>query len=646
MNWVDMMQSIAISVSGKIRRNFLAVADELIRQGHLLEDRGSHEKALAKYRAALRIVPDHPRAHLNMGNAFLSLERVDEAIVHYRAAVDIDPSYSFAYSNLGNALRKANRPDHAITAYSSALQINPGLVEAMVGLGCVYEDQGQLDLAIEQYREAAKYGSDSAGAHFNLGRMLLARNDLDDAMEAFRRAVAIKPEYVEAHWQLAQAYNTLGDVRRTLDHLHAARHLEPGNYSFQSAELLNMNYDAELTNEAIFLAHAAYGKAFGAQGGGLPIGYATDALPNRRLRVGYVSGDFRHHPIVRFMEPLLERHDRNFVEIYCYSSHEIQDAVTARLKPYAGGWREIFAMSDDEAAELIRADQVDILVDLSGHTGHQRLGVFARRPAPVQATWLGYLATTGLREMDYRICDTYTDPPGLTEKYHTEKLARLPDCLWCYRPPENLPEPSSLPMLENGYITFGSFNNIAKLNQRVLELWARLLRAVPDARLIIGAMPPSGIAESRIIGALTEQGIDPVRVDVRQRQAALDYLRAYREVDVALDPFPYNGGTTSIDGLYQGVPFITLTGSRSISRGGVSILSNLGLAEFIARDEDEYIEIARYWAQKPSALMALRATLPERTRASPLGDEAQFARNVENLYRNMWKAWLPATAHQ
>lgn len=616
-----------------------ARADEIIGRGNLLEDEGKFSEALEEYREAVRIAPGYPRASLNEGNALLALKRPEQAVACYRDAVRLDPNYAYAHFNLGNALREQRNPAEAIAAYGEALRSNPNLVEAHIGMGIAHEEMQDVGQAMAAYRAALAVQPHFAEAHYNLALLLFGERDLDEATAELRQALHFKPDYPQAHEKLASTYTQAGLSQEALAQLGEARRLEPENHESHSHYLLAMNYPGDLGNEEVFAEHAAYGEKFGS-GFCIPSRHPNDPSPTRRLRIGYVSGDFRQHPVLRFIEPLLEKHHRSQVEVFCYYTHDKPDMMTEKLKSLTDQWRETAELDDDAMAALIQDDLIDILIDLSGHTGFQRLAVFARKPAPVQATWLGYLGTTGLKTMDYRICDNYTDPPGMTDEQHVEKLARLPDCQWCYHLPGDLPIPNPLPMLTNGYITFGSFNNIAKLNDQVLVLWAGLMRAIPDSRLLIAAMPKSSLAANRIAGVLETHGVSRDRMDFRPRRPTLDYYHTCQEADIALDPFPYNGGTTSIDILCLGVPIITLAGTRSIARGGVSLLSNLNLTQFVAKSAQEYIDIARHWAERPTELAALRAALPERVSASPLLDEERFVTHMEQLYRSMWNTWI------
>ena len=368
---------------------------------------------------------------------------------------------------------------------------------------------------------------------------------------------------------------------------------------------------------------------------------SSDGDPGRRLRVGYVSNNFREHSVAFFVEALLASHDRSKVEIFCYADIMLADEFSGRLRRHSAQWRVITGQSDAQVAELIRQDAIDILVDLAGHTARNRLLVFARKPAPVQVTYLGYCNTTGLSAMDYRFTDALADSPGTTEHLHTEQLVRLPDCAWCYRPPDASPAVETPPVLRSGHITFGCFNARPKITGEMLALWARLLLEMPASSLLlknVGFGEPSARQHTRDL--LAKAGIAPERVELVGRVPTLaGHLATYARVDIALDTFPYHGTTTTCEALWMGVPVITLAGRTHASRVGVSLLTTTGLPELVASSPDEYVKIAAALATDVPRLAALRTTLRTRMASSPLMDASRFARNVEAAYRQMWRTW-------
>jgi predicted O-linked N-acetylglucosamine transferase (SPINDLY family) len=355
------------------------------------------------------------------------------------------------------------------------------------------------------------------------------------------------------------------------------------------------------------------------------------------LRIGYVSADFRIHVASFFTAPLLSQHDHRQFEIFCYANVAHPDELTDRLRSCADGWRSIVALSDQQVADLVRSDQIDILVDLAMHTAGNRLLVFARKPAPVQVTWLAYPGTTGLSAIDYRLTDPYFDPPRLFDDCYSEESFRLPDTFWCYSPLAETPPVNALPALQNGSITFGCLNHFCKINDGVLALWAQVLQAVPQSRLLL--LTPRGQARERVLAKLAPAGIAASRLEFADRQPRREYLQQYQRIDLALDPFPCNGGTTTLDAFWMGVPTVTLVGKTVVGRAGWSQLCNLGLQELAAQTPEQYVARAAQLAGDLPRLQELRATLRQRMQQSPLMDAPRFARGVEQAYREMWRRW-------
>jgi len=358
------------------------------------------------------------------------------------------------------------------------------------------------------------------------------------------------------------------------------------------------------------------------------------AEPDKVLRIGYFAAEFT----VCFVEPFIAHRDRSRFQVIFYKNGAYMDEDTLRLRQMADGWRQVESMSDAEAAELVRRDEIDILVDLAGHTIGNRLFMFARKPAPVQASYLGYLNTSGMKAIDYRISDSRADPPGVAERYHSERLVRLPHSLWCYRPPAAMPALGPLPALTRGQLTFGSFNHFSKVNEQVRRLWAQLLLAVPNSRLVALGVP-AGENSDALRKAFVAQGVAADRIEVHGMLPYAQYLRMYQETDIALDSFPYNGGTTTCDALWMGVPVVALAGQYGAARSGVSLLSVLGLNHLIAATPEHYLAIAQQLAADPAQLSTLRATMRERMRNSPLMDAPGFSRALESAYREMWRSW-------
>ncbi|MFO1424005.1 MAG: tetratricopeptide repeat protein [Candidatus Competibacteraceae bacterium] len=613
-------------------------AERLIMEGNVLEDAGQLAAAEAQYRAALKLCPDFARGYVNLGNVQAAQEQPEAAAASYRTALRLKPGYGAAHVNLGRLYLYRRDYQNAAEHYAQAVQLMPDSADALVGLGGALEELQRQTEAEQVYRRALEVEPGFPGAHLNLGQLLVALKRPDEGLEHLEEALSRLPDSALGHFMLGNALGMLGFTAEAMARLEQALHLQHDHENAAGLMLFLMNFRPNYSTAELFAAHLDYVRRFCARFYPENLQYVNVPDPERPLKVGYVSGDFRIHPVSRFVKAVFVYHDRASFKIYGFYNHYVTDAVTEQFKGLVDQWYSIGRMTDADAAQLVRKLGIDILVDLSGHTDFHRLQLFARKPAPVQVTWLGYLGTTGLATMDYRICDTYTNPPGLTEAFHTEQLARLPDCQWCYTPNVDLPPVGKLPMLGNGYPILGSFNNPPKLNDQVLELWAEVLNIIPQARLRLAAVLP-GRAEDRVASILNRLGVALERIEFMPRLPYRDYLASISAVDLALDPFPYNGGTTSMETLVMGVPLVTLAGDHSVARGGVSLLSNLGLAELIAATPQDYVEIVRRLINNPARLAALRGSLRERMQASPLMDGARFTRNLEALYRSMWRAW-------
>jgi protein O-GlcNAc transferase len=429
-----------------------------------------------------------------------------------------------------------------------------------------------------------------------------------------------------------------GNVEEALDRFQDLIEEGPTVHEY-SGFLIALHYPAGIHPEAIRDEHLRFGEWLEAPIRSRRSAHANDRDPQRRLRVGYVSPDFARHPRTVFFRALAREHDSREVEQFYYSTTQREDRVTAEFRAIAGeGWRDIRNLSDEQAANLIREDRIDILVDLAGHCGAHRLAVFAHKPAPIQFTWLGWPDTTGLAAIDYRITDALADPPGWTEHLHSEELVRLPGCFLCYAPPEDLPEPGPLPARANGYVTFGSFHNFLKISRNTAWTWARILQAVPDSRLVLKHAGGDSGALARLHAVFEHHGIARHRIEIQPHKAD------YQGIDIGLDPYPYNGTTSTCESLVMGVPIVTLAGRTHVSRMGASLLTQIGLTDWIASSEDEYVAKAAAFAADLDTVSRLRGELRARVTDSPLGDAAAFARNMERAYRDAWTRWCRGEA--
>ena len=535
---------------------------------------------------------------------------------------------------------QSGRLAEAETLYRQILAVAPQHVDSLHLLGVIEHQAGRCEAGAAWIRKAIALAPGVSIFHSNLGAALGGQGKLVEAVAEYRRALELNPDDAKAHNNLATTLKDLGFVGEGIAGFRRAIALDPGYTVAHSSLLLTLHYLAGAEAGMIFREHRVWDEAQAAPLAKFIAPHGNERDPERRLRVGYVSPDFREHPVAYFFEALLAAHDRAQVEVFCYSDTRRVDDVMQRLRRGAAQWREIFGMADEKVAALIREDGIDILVDLAGHTAHNRLLVFARKPAPVQVSWLGYCDTTGLGAMDYRITDAHADPPGMTEHWHTEKLVRLTETFVCFRPSDLAPPVGGLPALALGKVTFGSFHTLAKLNEPLLERWAAILKAVPGSRLLLVA---TGLDEASSQRRLAEffgrHGVPAERLTFRGRQSLEGYFALHAEMDVLLDSDPFTGHTVSCHALWMGLPVVTLSGVTHCSRMVTSVLKNVGCPEWIATTPDEYVTIATALASDLPKLAETRAGLRAKMAASPLTDARSFAKHIEQAYRRMWRAW-------
>lgn len=597
-----------------------------------------HDRAAACYERALALRPDLFGVRVNLACAHSALGRPEAAEQGFRAALALRPDSEVVHFNLGNTCYALGRFDDAVASYRAALALRPDYYQAYVNLANAYIDQGNPEEAEACCERAIAIQPGSAVAYYDLGLACFNQGRLDDAEAGYARALALKPDYLNARVNLALVYINMGRLADAMECYRRALEIQPDSALARSTLLFTLLFQPRYSPAEIFAEHRRYAEYCEAPLKPSWRAHGNSRAPDRRLKVGYVSSDLRRHSVAYFIEPILDRHDKTQVEVFCYYSHAKYDAVTRRIAASADHWIPCKAMTDEQLAERVRADGIDILVDLGGHTMHNRLPAFARRPAPVQVTYLGYPATTGLDAMDYRLTAPEVDPPG-QESWHSERLYRLPRSLWCYRPPEGRGEAmASPPSARTGAITFGSMNAFTKISDATLAVWGAVLRAVPGSRLLMTSVPEGSVRRS-MLEKFAGHGIDAQRLLLWNRVPVERYVELLGEIDIALDPFPYNGTTTTCETLWTGIPVITLAGDSSVSRSGCALLKSVGLEALVAADESAYVGIAAGLAADPERLAGLRAGLRARMMASPLRDEEGIARDLEAAYRAMWYTW-------
>jgi predicted O-linked N-acetylglucosamine transferase (SPINDLY family) len=618
--------------------------DAHVNLGNLLAESGDPEAGIRHLERAAALRPPTAEALNNLAVALIAARRLDEAEGRLREAVTLRPDFAAAHINLGRVYGERQDSGAALASLETAVRLKPDDAAARCQLGILLHAMKRHDDAVEQLRAAAVARPQDKRIQLQLGRVLDETSDFSGAAAAFRTALQVDPDNAEARVRLGRALLAGGRVEESIMQFESVV-AGPQAQVAASNRLLALNYNDGASAEAVAAAHREFGRALEESIEPLPAA-AVDRSPDRRLRVGYLSDDFRWHSCAFFAEPLLAAHDRSAVEVFCYSATNQPDAITARLRGHGHGWRDVGSIDDRAVAGQVRADGIDILVDLGGHTGGSRLGVFAMKPAPIQVTWLGYPNTTGLSRIDYRLSDAVADPPGAADALCTERLVRLPGVFLCYRPPAEAPAVEPLPAEAGGTVTFASFNNVPKIGPSVVALWASILGEVPGSRLL---MKSKALADEevrvRYRKLFARHGIAPERIGMFPFVEDLaGSFALHRAVDIGLDAFPYNGTTSTCDALWMGVPVVTLRGDRHAGRVGATLLQAVGLDECTAGSPEAYRAGALALARDLPRLAALRQGLRARVAASPLRDEAGFARAVEQAYREMWRGWCAAPA--
>jgi len=609
-----------------------------LRKAQELVNSSQFNKALTLLEKLANSAQHDPQVFAMLGFVSAKSGHQKTAADYYRKALSLRPDNAQLLFNLGHILFETGEHSDAISALKKALNQQPSHRDAANTLAHIFIARGQFTDAENVLRTAIRMHPRDAELHSNLGAVLKNSGYVDQAAEYFQKALAINPQ-LPAYANYAATLSDQGRFNESIATYREGlrRHpLDPAGYSNM---LLTLNYIADSRPDSVFKEHRGWIKTLGNH---VPRttqhSNARDA--KKKLRIGYVSSDFRTHSVANYIEPILAAHSRENVAVYCYASVPRPDETTRRLKSLSDYWRNTTTLNPHQLAEQVLSDHIDILVDLAGHTAHNRLPVFALKPAPVQVTYLGYPNTTGLDTIDYRLTDDIADPPG-EEEFYTEQLIRLPGCFLCYQPPITAPEVAILPAETAGYITFGSFNNLSKINNDVISLWGKILRSVPNSLMLLKNPALTDPARRSHYQALFKNhGIEPDRIKLRGHTPTREeHLGTYAEVDIALDTFPYNGTTTTCEALYMGVPVITLSGKSHRNRVGASLLESIDKTQWVAKSQDDYVSIATSLASNVQELADIRHQLRTQLLASDLCNAENFTENLELAYRNMWHNW-------
>lgn len=604
-------------------------------------EKGNVDEAVARYREVLQLRPDFIEAHNNLGTLLKKTGFFREAVESYFRALTLKPDYPEVLNNLGNAQTELGQYEDALVSYQKAIDLRPDFADAWGNMGVACHGLRKFDKAVEYLKKSIELRADHAGTLANLGGAQQEMGLFEDALMNYRKALDLQPENADILSNVGILLKDRGSMEEALVYCRKALDLEPDNLQIRGSNLFIMNYLAELPGAQLLDEAKKFGviakkraKAF--------THWTNPPDKKRTLRIGMVSGDFIAHPVGYFLEGVLQslaQKTAGRLEFVGYPTRPNEDLVTAHIKSCCCSWHPVKGLRDEEFARLVREDGIDILIDLSGYTGHHRIPVFAWKAAPLQVTWLGYFATTGLDAMDYLIADPWTLPES-QEVNFSEAIWRLPESRLCFTPPSEQVEVSPLPALGNGYITFGCFNHLTKVNAHVIALWSRILNAVPRSKLYLKATQLREHETRRLTEErFASHGIPSDRLILEAAAPRNEYFAAYRKVDFALDPFPYTGGTTTVEALWMGVPVLSLAGECFLARQGVGFLMNAGLPDWVASDPEDYVARAVSHASDTQRLAALRRELRAQVLASPIFDADRFSGHFEAALRGMWEKW-------
>ena len=605
--------------------------------GNALKGQNNIDEAIKSFQEALSIQPLFIEAYNNLGMSLHALERYDEAVEIYQMAISINPDYAEAHNNLGVSLQKLGKLEEAVQSFKKTIKLHPMLASAYNNIGIILQQLNKPEEAVEFYYKALSINPDQAEIHNDLGNALYQCKKPEEAITSYLKAISIKPESAEMHYNIGNAYLKLNELGSAIENYHKALELDPDQIKASSNLLvikcyLDDHHPVELRDEIRHYQSLAANSAPRKS-------YSNSPDVSRRLRVGFISGDLYSHPIGYFLVGPLTYWNRNEKDLFVYATSDNDDVVTSKLKALVPNWNWVSQYTDDQLNELIIADEIDILIDLSGHTENNRLPIFSKKPAPVQVTWIGSNVTTGVDAIDYILCDDWTLPQE-EESHFVEKPWRLPNTWLCFSPPDYDIDAGPLPAIKNSRITFGCFNNLMKLNSTVIKVWSDILLAIPGSRLFLKTTLLDNIhVREKILSSFEMNGVKRNRLLLEGHSERKDLLASYQKVDIALDPFPFPGGISSMEAMWMGVPVLSLRGDKFVSHVAESTLHNIGLPNWIADNPEDVITKAKGFTSDLAVLSELRKSLRSRLLRSPLCDSEVFAQNLNNAFKEMWRIW-------
>ena len=570
-----------------------------------------------------------------LGAVLTDQNKLEEAIKHHQKAVEINPNYAEGYNNLGVALQKLNRLDEAVNNYKKALTLKPSLPQIYNNLATALKYLNKLDEALTSCKTAIDLNPNFADAHNNLGTILKDLNLMEESYNSFDKAIKLKKDYAEAYYNLGIVSKKLGKIEECVDHYQKAVKIKPNYNEAYSNYLFNLHYLTKYDNEHYIKAAKEFRYSLKKIESNLCVPYQYEKNP-KKIKIGFISGDFKEHPVGYFISDTLKYLKENF-ELFAYSNFKKEDNLTLKIKSYFTGWCEIVDLNDLEVVNKIRKDGINILFDLSGHSAHNRLPIFINKPAPMQMTWVGYAASTGIPEIDYIVGDPYVTPSDRKNQF-AENILCLPN-IWCSfsKPDFEVKKINFTPSTKNNFITFGCFNNLNKLNEKVINLWAKILYSVPNSRLVLkNSMLKNKYIKKKIIDQFEKHKINTNKLILEEGSSRKELMESYNKIDITLDPFPYSGGTSSFESIWMAVPVLTLKGSRFISCTAESINHNIEMSDWVADNEHEYISKAIEFSKNPKQLSEIKKKLMQLASGSPLFNAPLFAEKFQNLIYKIW----------